>query len=148
MTNSKSALSEISTLRDRSRSGAAKARTASAPRRKVFVRDLELSAFIGVYDNEQGAPQPVKINLEIDVTEPSDPVGDRLEDVVCYNKLTQGIKAIIDEGHIKLVETLAERIADLALSHSMVDAVTVRVEKPNAILEAAAAGVEILRTKN
>ncbi len=138
MTGSKSAVSEISPL----------PRAATAPRRKVFVRDLELSAFIGVYDSEQGAPQPVTINLEIDVMEPSDPIGDRLEDVVCYNKLTQGIKAIIDEGHIKLVETLAERVADLALSHTMVETVTVRVEKPNAIPEAAAAGVEILRTKN
>lgn len=138
MSSSKKAFSEVSPL----------PRNASAPRRKVFVRDLELSAFIGVYDSEQGVLQPIRINLEIEVIEPSDPVGDRLEDVVCYNKLTQGIKAIIDSGHIKLVETLAERIAELALSHAMVDTVTVRVEKPNAILEAAAAGVEILRTKN
>ena len=138
MTNSEKAFSEIAPL----------PRAAGAPRRKVFVRDLELSAYIGVYDAEQGVRQPIKINLEIEVMEPSDPVGDRLEDVVCYNKLTQGIKAIIDEGHIKLVETLAERIAELALSHIMVDAVVVRVEKPNAIPEAAAAGVEILRTKN
>ena len=118
-----------------------------APQRKVFLRDLKLDAFIGAYDSEQGAPQPVHINLEADVLEPSDPVGDRLEDVVCYNKLTQGIKAIIAEGHIKLVETLAERIADLALSHPMVMSITVRVEKPNAIVEAFAAGVEITRTK-
>lgn len=138
MSNSEKAFSGVSPL----------PRNASAPRRKVFVRDLELSAFIGVYDFEQGVLQPVKINLEIEVMEPSDPVGDRLEDVVCYNKLTQGIRAIIDGGHIKLVETLAERIAELALSHAMVDAVMVRVEKPNAILEAAAAGVEIVRTKN
>ena len=138
MTGSKNALSEVSPL----------PRSASAPRRKVFVSDLLLNAFIGVYESEQDAPQPVRINLEIDVIEPSNPIGDRLEDVVCYNKLTQNIKAIIDEGHIKLVETLAERIAELALSHAMVEAATVRVEKPNAIPEAAAAGVEIHRTKN
>ena len=118
-----------------------------APQRKVFLRDLKLDAVIGAYDSEQGAPQPVRISLEANVLEPSDPVGDRLEDVVCYNKLAQGIKAIIAEGHIKLVETLAERIADLALSHPMVMSITVRVEKPNAIVEAFAAGVEITRTK-
>ncbi len=122
-------------------------RAANAPRRKIFVRGLVLDAYIGVYDSEQGAPQPVKIDLEVEVVEPSNPVGDRLEDVVCYNKLTQGVKAIIDEGHIKLVETLAERVADLALSHPMAIAVTVQIEKPYAIAEAAAAGVEITRTK-
>ncbi len=122
-------------------------RAANAPQRKVFVRGLKLDVFIGVYDSEQGAAQPVRIDLELDVIEPSDPVGDRLEDVLCYNKLTQGVKAIIAEGHIKLVETLAERIADLALSHPMALAVRVRIEKPNAIDEADAAGVEIQRTK-
>lgn len=122
-------------------------KTATAPRRKVFLRNLVLDAHIGAYDSEQGVTQPVHIHLEADVAEPSAPIADRLEDVVCYNKLTQGIKAILAEGHIKLVETLAERIAELALSHSMVEAVTVRVEKPQAIAEAEAAGVEIIRTK-
>ena len=126
---------------------AALPRTANAPRRRVFVRGLVVDAFIGAYEKEQGAAQKVKIDLEIEVTEPSNPVSDRLEDVVCYNKLTQGIKAIIDEGHIRLVETLAERVAGLALSHAMVYSVLVRIEKPNAIAEAAGAGVEIMRTK-
>ena len=122
-------------------------RTATAPRRKVFLHNLVLDAHIGAYESEQGVTQPVRINLQADVAEPSAPAADRLEDVVCYNKLTQGIKAILAEGHIKLVETLAERIAELALSHPMVEAITVRVEKPNAIVEAEAAGVEIIRTK-
>lgn len=122
-------------------------RTASAPRRKVFLSNLVLDAYIGAYESEQGVTQPVRISLEAEVAEPVSPLGDRLEDVVCYNKLTQGIKAIIAEGHIKLVETLAERIAELALSHPMVETITVRVEKPQAIAEAEAAGVEIIRTK-
>ena len=86
-------------------------------------------------------------NAALGVVEPADPTGDRLEDVVCYNRLTQAIKAIIAEGHIKLVETLAERIAEVAMKHPMVLAATVRVEKPRAIAEAAAAGVEIERRK-
>ncbi|NOX95278.1 MAG: dihydroneopterin aldolase [Alphaproteobacteria bacterium] len=122
-------------------------RTMTAPRRKVFIHGLVLDAYIGVYDSEQGVTQPVRVDLEAEVIEPSQPIGDRLEDVVCYDKMTQGIKAIIAEGHIKLVETLAERVADLALSHPMVLSVMVRIIKPNAIAEADAAGVEVLRTK-
>lgn len=121
---------------------------ATAPRRKVFIRGLRLDASIGAFEHEKAAPQPLRIDLEIEVIEPVDPTGDRLEDVVCYNRLTQGIKAIIAEGHIKLVETLAERIADLAMAHPMVLAAAVRIEKPNAIPEAEAAGVEILRRKS
>ena len=122
-------------------------RPAGAPRRKVFVKGLALDAEIGAYEHERGRAQRLRIDIEIEVVEPSDPTGDRLEDVVCYNRLTQGIKAIIAEGHIKLIETLAERIADLAIAHPMVLAARIRIEKPGAIREAEAAGVEILRTK-
>lgn len=120
---------------------------ARAPVRRVFVRGLKIEAGIGAYEHERLGPQPLVIDMEIEVVEPSDPTGDRLEDVVCYNRLTEGVKAIVAEGHIKLVETLAERIADLAMAHPMVIAARVRIEKPRAIPEASAAGVEIERRK-
>ena len=122
-------------------------RSATAPQRKVFVRGLTLDAYIGAYESEQGVTQPIRIDFEADVIEPANPVSDGLDDIVCYDAITQGIKVIIAEGHIKLVETLAERIADLVLSHPMAISATVRVVKPNAISEADAAGVEIIRTK-
>ncbi|MEM9496177.1 MAG: dihydroneopterin aldolase [Pseudomonadota bacterium] len=118
-----------------------------APVRRVFVRGLKLNAYIGAYESEQGVQQPVHIDLEMDVAEPANPASDALEDVVCYNRMTQSVKAILEEGHIKLVETLAERIAALALAHPMVSGVCVRIEKPNAIAEAAGAGVMIERRK-
>ena len=115
--------------------------------RTVFLRDLELDAFIGVYDCEQASPQPVLINLRATVQKPEDPIFDDLSNAVCYNKLSEGIKEIIARGHIKLVETLAEEIAELVLAHEMVNAVRVSVEKTNAISEAAGAGVEIFRSR-
>lgn len=121
---------------------------ANAPRRKIFVRGLALDAEIGAYEHEKGRTQPLRIDFEAEVVEPSDPAGDRLEDVVCYNRLTQGVKAILAEGHIKLLETLAERIADLVMSHPMALMVRVRIEKPEAVAEAEAAGVEIERSKS
>lgn len=122
-------------------------RATGAPQRKVFLKGLVISAYIGAYEHELHAPQTLRIDLEIGVIEPANPASDSLEDVVCYNRLTQGIKAIAAEGHIKLVETLAERIADLALSHHMVLSVSVRIEKPGAIAEAECAGVEVIRSK-
>lgn len=115
--------------------------------RKIFANGLKLDAYIGCYDHEQGAAQPVTIDFEVEVAPPSDPMADQLEDVMCYNRLIQGIKAIIEAGHIKLVETLAERIADLAIAHPLAIAATVRVAKPNAIEEAICAGVEVRRVK-
>ncbi len=120
---------------------------ASQPQRIVFVRDLLLDAFIGAYEEEMCQSQPVIINIEMQVEEPSNPVSDQLEDVVCYNRLVRGIEDIISSGHIKLVETLAERIAAMCLAHPMGLSARIRVDKPNAIAEAAGAGVEIIRYK-
>ncbi|WP_306249610.1 dihydroneopterin aldolase [Parvularcula sp. IMCC14364] len=120
---------------------------ATQPQRIIFVKDLRVDAFIGAYEEEMGQSQPIIINIEMQVTEPSNPVSDQLEDVVCYNRIVKNIDAILGEGHIKLVETLAERIAAMCLAHPMGLSARVRVDKPNAIAAAAGAGVEILRHK-
>ena len=120
---------------------------ANTPQRAVFIHGLALDAHIGVYDHELGRSQPVIIDIEMAVMEPSNPVSDSLEDVVCYNRLTRSVQEILDEGHINLVETLAERIAAMCLSHPMGLSVRVRVNKPEAIETAIGAGVEIVRHK-
>jgi dihydroneopterin aldolase len=116
------------------------------PLRQVFVRDLELPAAIGVHAHEQGVTQRVRINLELGVFEHHD-IADSLNNVVCYETIVNGIKAIVAEGHVNLVETLAERIAQHCLEDSRVETVRVRVEKPDAIAEAAAVGIEIERNR-
>src|SRR5262245_28735739 len=79
--------------------------------RHVFVRDLELNANIGVYRREKGALQPVRINVDLTVEETEGEVGDKLENVVDYGAVVDGIKEILAGGHLNLVETLAEKIA-------------------------------------
>ena len=115
------------------------------PYRTVFVRHLMLDAYIGVYDNEQKIKQPIKIDMSFDLGKPKDPMSEGLEDILCYDKMTKNVKAIVAEGHIRLVETLAEKIAALALAHPLVLSVKVSVEKPDAIQEAAGVGVVIER---
>ena len=113
--------------------------------RRVFVRDLVLGASIGVYKHERRATQPVRINIDLAVDD--DPVGDDVRNVVDYQKVIDGVAAILDAGHINLVETLAERIAEMCLLDRRVAWTRVRVEKLNVAPEAAAVGVEIERAR-
>ena len=83
--------------------------TAASGMMKVFVRDLVLSARIGVYQHEKLAMQRVRINLELVCTE-HPAIKDELNNVVNYADLVEQVRAIVDEGHINLVETLADRI--------------------------------------
>jgi 7,8-dihydroneopterin aldolase/epimerase/oxygenase len=121
---------------------------ASQPARRVFVRDLLLDALIGVYPEELTRPQKVLINLDLWVAEtPGEPPRSYAE-VVCYENLVNRAKALLAEGHIGLVETLAERLAGLCLADPRVLWARVRVEKPDAIAEAAGVGVEIERRRS
>lgn len=125
-------------------------RIADAKRRigHVFVRDLEINAHIGVHRHEKNAAQPLRINIDLTVQEGEGPVGDRLSNVVDYGKIVDGIRAIIAEGHVNLVETLAERIAAFALEDMRVLVARVRIEKLKVIPEARSVGVEIERARD
>jgi dihydroneopterin aldolase len=114
--------------------------------RHVFVRDLLLDAHIGVYKHEKGGTQPVRVNIDLTVTEAVH--GDSLDNVVCYATVVERIKSIVAEGHLNLVESLAERIAGSCLEDERVRVARVRVEKLAAISEAASVGVEIERVRH
>lgn len=95
---------------------------------RVFVRDLVLPIHVGAYAFERGAPQRVRFDVEAAVVRPARPTQD-MADVFSYDVITDGIRLLIAEGHIALLETLAERIAALLLAHRAVLKVWVRLEK-------------------
>jgi dihydroneopterin aldolase len=115
--------------------------------RHLFVHDLVLPSRVGVHQHERENDQPVRINVDLSVAEGEEPTGDRITDVVCYEGLIDGIRRIISAGHVTLVETLAENIADMCLGDARVLGARVRIEKLNIFPEAAGVGVEIERVR-
>jgi dihydroneopterin aldolase len=129
-------------------------RIASSARalRHMFLRDLTLDASIGVHPHEHAAAQRVRINVDLAVEDDSarllsrKPVGrDELSRVVDYEKLAETVRQIVRSGHVRLVETLAERIAEACLADDRVHLARVRVEKLDIFADATSAGVEIER---
>ena len=122
--------------------------------RHVFLRDLVLPVSIGVHPHEQAGPQRVRINVDLGVEDDgarklSRPgVGrDDLRRVVDYEGVANAVRAIVAAGHVMLVETLAERIAESCLADPRVHLARVRVEKLDVFADAASAGVEIERRR-
>ena len=113
--------------------------------RHVFIRDFMVDCLIGVYEHEKCSPQRVRVNLDLAVDEGEHPIIDDILNVVSYETMANGILAIADEGHVNLVETLAERIADMCFDDQRVDSVRVRIEKLDIIENAGSVGVEIER---
>jgi dihydroneopterin aldolase len=123
--------------------------------RHMFLRDLVLPASIGVHPHEHAAPQRVRINVDLGVEDDGarplsrQPVGrDELSRVVDYERLAECVRGIVASGHVRLVETLAERIAEACLADSRVHLARVRVEKLDILPDAISAGVEIERRRS
>jgi dihydroneopterin aldolase len=114
---------------------------------RLFVRNLVLPARIGVHPHERELAQRVRLNVEILAADDGGSAGDDIAGVVSYEDVVLGAKRIIASGHINLVETLAERVADLCLTDPRVFRATVRVEKLDVFKEAESVGVEIERVR-
>lgn len=118
--------------------------------RRVFIRRLEVLARLGVYPQEV-VPQRVLIDIELLVEDDAAPHGvgpDRLERVVDYAAVAEAARATAGAGHVRLAETLAERIALAALADARVCAARVTVEKPDIVPDAAGVGVTVERLRN
>ena len=119
---------------------------ADLPIRKILIGDLVLKTEIGVFRREKGKRQRVRFNIELGVVD-RPPRQDRRAEIVCYDRIVTGLRALVAEGHVNLVETLAERAAALCLAVPSALYVRVRVEKLDIYKDAAAVGVEIERRR-
>jgi len=108
---------------------------------RVFVSGLKVQAEIGVYRHEIGRVQPLVLDVELDVPTAG---AAHLADTLNYETILAAARDIAAGGHIALVETFAERLAQACLADVRVTQARVRVHKPLALApDATAAGVEI-----
>jgi 7,8-dihydroneopterin aldolase/epimerase/oxygenase len=122
--------------------------SAGARIRHVFVRDLTMLALIGIHDAEKIKPQRIVVNIDLSVQEgDGGPLPDDISHVVSYEIIVRKCEAIVAEGHVNLVETLAEKFAEACLKDKRVAAARVRIEKPDIIPNARSVGVEIERQR-
>lgn len=123
-------------------------RSADQPSQRIFVRGLQIQASIGVHPHEYEETQPVIIDIELDMGDMPAPQHDRLHETLDYGLVAEKAEEIALQAHVQLVETLADRIAAWALSvDPRVQACAVRIAKPQALLKAEAAGVEVIRRR-
>jgi dihydroneopterin aldolase len=115
------------------------------PLDRIFVRDYVLNVEIGVHHHEKGVTQRVRFSVDVDITPSTDALDDDIGRTFDYDFVINGIKSIIARGHINLVETLAEEVAQHCLEHPRVERVAVTIEKLDK--DPGAVGVEIIRSK-
>jgi FolB domain-containing protein len=109
----------------------------------VFLHDYVLPMEVGAYAHEYGHTQRVRFNVDAEVTRLE--TSDDMRAVFSYDVIMDAIKMILAGGHIAMVETIAERLAETVLLHERVRRVTVQVEKLD--VAPGAVGVKIRRER-
>ena len=128
-------------------SGAPSSNMARTRLYNMFVHDLVVPWRVGVRSHEQNGEQQIRLNIDLRVREPKRLDAEDYGQVVCYEQIVDGVQALAAVGHVKLVETIAKRVADMCLADPRIEEVKVRVEKLDAVREAASVGIEIVRTR-
>jgi dihydroneopterin aldolase len=114
---------------------------------KIFLNDLIVPTIIGIWEWERRMRQNVHIDLEMAADIRKAAATDSIDDTLNYKKVAKRVESFVGESSFQLVETLAERIADIICTEFDVDWVRVRVRKPGAIRGSRDVGVEVERTR-
>ena len=99
-------------------------------KRKIFIHNFELMASIGVYENERKNKQKIIINLDILLTNSSEPKADDLMETQDYSQFRNEIKNIVQSKHFQLLEILVEKIHNNLIKKDFVIGATVKISKP------------------
>jgi len=111
----------------------------------VFVSDLRIDTIIGIYDWERKVRQTISIDLEMGADVRAAAATDAIEDTLNYKAVSKRLIAFVGDSEFQLVETLAERIADIVLGEFKVPWLRLTVHKPGAVRGSRDVGVIIER---
>ncbi len=111
----------------------------------VFIEALRVDTLIGIYDWERRVRQPVQLDLEMAFDNRVPAASDCIEDTLDYKAVSKRLVSFVAASEFGLVETLAERCAEIVLAEFGVSWLRLRISKPGAVRGARAVGVLIER---
>ncbi len=114
---------------------------------KIYIRDLALRCIIGIYPEERRDRQDVIINVTMSGDFSAAGLSDDIDDAVNYKTITKQMIALVEESSFNLIETLADKLADICLEHPKVEEATVSVDKPGALRFARSVAFETTRRR-
>lgn len=115
---------------------------------RITLSGLEVFAHHGVFEFEREAGQKFIIDADVAVDLRSAAAGDDLASTVHYGELADAIVQAVERDPVDLIETVAERVADVALRFPAVSEARITVHKPDAPIEAEFADVSVTVVRN
>ena len=100
-------------------------------------------AYHGVWDEEREVGQRFQVDIEIYRDLSVSGKTDKLRDTVDLYKVYETVESVVTQRTFKLVEALAESIAEELLAHFDIPQILVRVRKPNSPIRGISDGIEV-----
>ena len=113
----------------------------------IYISDLRIETVIGAFDWERQLKQTVILDLELASDVRRAAATDRLADALDYKAVTKRVISYVTDNHFHLVETLAERVAQVLIDEFAVPWLRLRVNKQGALRGVRDVGVVIERGK-
>ena len=82
----------------------------------IYLHDLRIDSVIGVFDWERRIRQTVILDLEMAADIRRAAASDKLADTLNYKAVAKRLIEFVGSSEFQLVETLAERVAELVLN--------------------------------
>jgi dihydroneopterin aldolase len=111
----------------------------------VFIEALTIHTVIGIYDWERRIRQPVTLDIEMGFDNTKPAASERIEDALDYKRVSKRLIAFVEASEFQLVETLAERCAQILLEEFKVKWLRLKLSKPGAVRGAKTVGIIIER---
>lgn len=111
----------------------------------VYISDLRIETIIGIYDWEREIRQIISIDLKMATDNRKAAATESIEDALNYKAVAKRLIQFVEESEFQLVETLAERIAEIILEEFAVDWLRLKLGKPGAVTGSKEVGVIIER---
>ena len=111
----------------------------------IFLHDLTIETIIGIYDWERKEKQSIVLDLDMaaDIAEAAQT--DAIDSTLDYKAVAKRLINFVGNSEFQLVETLAERIAEIVMKEFDVPWIRLRVNKKGAVRYAGDVGVIIER---
>ena len=111
----------------------------------VFINDLRIETIIGIYDWERKVRQTISLDLEMGADIRKSAATDAIEDTLNYKAVAKRLITFVGDSEYLLVETLAEKIAEIVITEFGVPWLKLTVHKPGAVRGSRDVGVIIER---
>jgi len=111
----------------------------------VFIRELKVDTVVGIYEWERRIRQNVILDLDMAADIGRAAKSDRIEDTLDYKAVAKRVAQYVSGAEFKLVETLAEKVAELVMKEFGIRWVKVSLNKPGAVSGSKSVGVVIER---